>query len=181
MNHLIRACNLLIIFPRPHVWARVNTSQLAERHHTYSHTNHHTFFFTQYRRNKALRQKENAVYGLFFFAAKILVSKRVERNSTKGVEFVYQEKKTKSEKVTQSVILLVYICKQQVKRNHPWPCVKDQLRECVSTRTWNDLKPPTTTYNHLQPPQKFQQPPQKHQQPLANYLKPSETRHKCPK
>ena len=29
----------------------------------------------------------------------------------------------------------------------------------VSTKTRNDLKPPTTTYNHLQPPQKFQQPP----------------------
>ena len=172
---------MLIIFPRPHVWARVNTSQLAERHHTYSHTNHHTFFFTQYRRNKALRQKENAVYGLFFFAAKILVSKRVERNSTKGVEFVYQEKKTKSEKVTQSVILLVYICKQQVKRNHPWPCVKDQLRECVSTRTWNDLKPPTTTYNHLQPPQKFQQPPQKFQQPPTTTSKTSTATRKLSK
>ena len=43
----------------------------------------------------------------------------------------------------------------------------------VSTKTWNDLKtpkPPRTTYNHLQPPQKFQQPPQKHLQPLANHL-----------
>ena len=29
----------------------------------------------------------------------------------------------------------------------------------VSTKTWNDLKPPTTIYNHLQPPQKFQQRP----------------------
>ena len=27
------------------------------------------------------------------------------------------------------------------------------------TKTWNDLKPPKTTYNHLQPPQKFQQRP----------------------
>ena len=142
---------MLIIFPRPHVWGSVK--YLAARRKT-SHvfTYEPPYFFSpQYRRNKALRQKENAVYGLFFFAAKILVSKRVERNSTNGVEFVYQKKKTKSEKVTQSVILLVYICKQQVKRNHPWPCVKDQLRECVSTKTWNDLKPPKTTYNHLQP------------------------------
>ena len=29
----------------------------------------------------------------------------------------------------------------------------------VSTKTWNDLKPPTTIYNHLKPPQKLQQPP----------------------
>ena len=29
----------------------------------------------------------------------------------------------------------------------------------VVTKTWNDLKPPTTIYNHLQPPQKIQQPP----------------------
>ena len=29
----------------------------------------------------------------------------------------------------------------------------------VSSKTWNDLKPPKTTYNHLQPPQKFQQRP----------------------
>ena len=29
----------------------------------------------------------------------------------------------------------------------------------VSTKTWNDLKPPKTTYNHLQPPQKFQKRP----------------------
>ena len=49
----------------------------------------------------------------------------------------------------------------------------------VVTKTWNDLKPPTTTsknstttYNHLQPPQK-------HLQPLANNLKPSKTRYKC--
>ena len=42
----------------------------------------------------------------------------------------------------------------------------------VSTKTWNDLKPPTTIYNHLQPPQN-------HLQPLANYLKPSKTKHKC--
>ena len=27
-----------------------------------------------------------------------------------------------------------------------------------NTNTWSDLKPPTTTYNHLQPPQKFKQP-----------------------
>ena len=66
------------------------------------------------------------------------------------------------------------------------------VRHMVSTKTWDDLKPPKTIHNHLQPPQKFQQPPtttynhlknfnnhlqppQKHLQPLANYLKPSET------
>ena len=27
------------------------------------------------------------------------------------------------------------------------------------TKTWNDLKPPKTIYNHLKPPQKIQQPP----------------------
>ena len=46
------------------------------------------------------------------------------------------------------------------------------LKICVVTKTWNDLKPSTTTYNHLQPPQK-------HLQPLANNLKPSKTRYKC--
>ena len=36
----------------------------------------------------------------------------------------------------------------------------DQQRTPLqSTKPWNDLKPPTTTYNHLQPPQKFQQRP----------------------
>ena len=45
----------------------------------------------------------------------------------------------------------------------------------VVTKTWNDLKPPKTIYNHLQPPQKIQHPPQKHLQPLANNLKPSKT------
>ena len=44
--------------------------------------------------------------------------------------------------------------------------------ERVVTKTWNDLKPAKTTYNHLQPPQK-------HLQPLANNLKPSKTRYKC--
>ena len=28
----------------------------------------------------------------------------------------------------------------------------------VVTKTWNDLKPPKTIYDHLQPPQKIQQP-----------------------
>ena len=28
-----------------------------------------------------------------------------------------------------------------------------------ATKTWNDLKPPKTIYNHLQPPQKIKQPP----------------------
>ena len=98
---------MLIIFPRPHVWG--SGKYLAARRKTsHAFTYEPPYFFSpHYRRNKALRQKENAVYGLFFFAAKILVSKRVERNSTNGVEFVYQEKKKKSEKVTQSVILLV--------------------------------------------------------------------------
>ena len=56
----------------------------------------------------------------------------------------------------------------------------------VATKTWNDLQPPKTIYNHLQPPQKNStttynhlQPPQKHLQPLANNLKPSKTRYKC--
>ena len=46
------------------------------------------------------------------------------------------------------------------------------LLNIVVTETWNDLKPPTTIYNHLQPPWK-------HLQPLANNLKPSKTRYKC--
>ena len=29
----------------------------------------------------------------------------------------------------------------------------------VVTKTWNDLKPPKTINNNLQPPQKIQQPP----------------------
>ena len=37
-----------------------------------------------------------------------------------------------------------------------------QIQLPVVTKTWNDLKPPKTIYNHLQPPQKIQQPPQKH-------------------
>ena len=45
--------------------------------------------------------------------------------------------------------------------------IRVELR--VVTKTWNDLKPPKTIYNHLQPPQK-------HLQPLANNLKPSKTR-----
>ena len=31
-------------------------------------------------------------------------------------------------------------------------------RMFVVTKTWNDLKPPKTIYNRLQPPQKIQQP-----------------------
>ena len=38
-------------------------------------------------------------------------------------------------------------------------CKAKSLAQVVSTKTWNDLKPP----------QKFQQPPQKHLQSLANY------------
>ena len=34
-----------------------------------------------------------------------------------------------------------------------------QIQLPVVTKTWNDLKPPKTIYNHLQPPQKIQQPP----------------------
>ena len=37
----------------------------------------------------------------------------------------------------------------------------------VVTKTWNDLKPPTTTYNHLKKFNNHLQKPQKHQQPLA--------------
>ena len=44
--------------------------------------------------------------------------------------------------------------------------------EIVVIKTWYDLKPPKTIYNHLQPPQK-------HLQQLANNLKPSKTRYKC--
>ena len=43
-------------------------------------------------------------------------------------------------------------------------------------------KPPKSTYNHLQPPQKFQQPPtttSENQEPLEDNLKPSIARHKC--
>ena len=51
---------------------------------------------------------------------------------------------------------------------------KHQVWKGVVTKTWNDLKPPKTIYNHLQPPQKIQQPPttiyippQKHLQSLS--------------
>ena len=44
----------------------------------------------------------------------------------------------------------------------------------VVTKTWNDdLKPPKTIYNHLQPPQKIQQPPTtiyKHLKNIYNHL-----------
>ena len=56
----------------------------------------------------------------------------------------------------------------------------------VVTKTWNDLKPPKTINNNLQPPTTTSknstttynhlQPPQKHLQPLVNTLKPSKTR-----
>ncbi|RMX47317.1 hypothetical protein pdam_00012659 [Pocillopora damicornis] len=49
-----------------------------------------------------------------------------------------------------------------------------------STKTWNDPKPPKTTYNlHLKNFNNDLQPPQKHLQPLENYLKLSKTKHKC--
>ena len=55
-----------------------------------------------------------------------------------------------------------------------------QLRVCLAiTKTWNDLKPPKTTYNHLENFNNHLQPPKKHLQLLANCLKPSKTRHKC--
>ena len=48
----------------------------------------------------------------------------------------------------------------------------------VSTKTWNDLKPPKkplkTTYNHLQPPKTTHnhlQPPQKISKTTYNHLK----------
>ena len=44
------------------------------------------------------------------------------------------------------------------------------VRHMVSTETWDDLKPPTTIYNHLKNFNKHLQPPQKHLLPLANYL-----------
>ena len=37
--------------------------------------------------------------------------------------------------------------------------VEHQCFSTVVTKTWNDLKPPKTIYNHLQPPQKIQQLP----------------------
>ena len=67
-------------------------------------------------------------------------------------------------------------------QRHSGPIILMEFSQCftnVVTKTWNDLKPPTTTsknstttYNHLQPPQK-------HLQPLANNLKPSKTGYKC--
>ena len=51
------------------------------------------------------------------------------------------------------------------------PVCETYLESIVSTKTWNDLKPPTTTYNHLKNFNNHLQPPQKHLQPLANHLK----------
>ena len=45
----------------------------------------------------------------------------------------------------------------------------------VSTKTWNDLEPPKTTYSHLQPPQKFQQPPTTTSKISTATRKPSKT------
>ena len=65
--------------------------------------------------------------------------------------------------------------------------IRVELR--VVTKTWNDLKPPKTIYNHLKPPTTTSknstttynhlQPPQKHLQRLANNLKQSKSRYKC--
>ena len=49
----------------------------------------------------------------------------------------------------------------------------------ISTKTWNNLEPPKTTYNHLKNFNNHLQPPQQHIQPLTNYLKPSKTMRKC--
>ena len=43
------------------------------------------------------------------------------------------------------------------------------------TKTWNDLKPPKTIYNHLQPPQKIQQPPTTIYNHLKNIYNHSQT------
>ena len=66
---------------------------------------------------------------------------------------------------------------------------KGTQQKYVVTKTWNDLKPPKTIYNHLKLPTTTSknstttynhlQPPQKHLQPLANNLKPSKTGYKC--
>ena len=45
----------------------------------------------------------------------------------------------------------------------------------VVTKTWNDLKPPKTIYNHLQPPQKIQQPPTTIHNHLKNIYNHSQT------
>ena len=45
----------------------------------------------------------------------------------------------------------------------------------VVTKTWNDLKPPKTIYNHLQPPQKIQQPPTTIYNHLKNIYNHSQT------
>ena len=55
--------------------------------------------------------------------------------------------------------------------------IRVELR--VVTKTWNDLKPPKTIYNHLKPPtttSKNSTTTYNHLQPLANNLKPSKTR-----
>ena len=49
----------------------------------------------------------------------------------------------------------------------------DVGKASVVTKRRNDLQPPKTTYNYLQPPRKIQQPPQKHLQPPTNNRIPS--------
>ena len=50
----------------------------------------------------------------------------------------------------------------------------------VSTKTWNDLKtpkPPRTTYNHLQPPQKHLQPVTNHPEQGINVYNKARRQH----
>ena len=76
-------------------------------------------------------------------------------------------------------VLILSICLEILffwKRGKKLGCVLYMGK--YGTKTWNDLKPSKTTHNHLKN-FKNHQPPQKHLQPLANYIKPSKTRHKC--
>ena len=53
--------------------------------------------------------------------------------------------------------------------------VERHFEFAVVTKTWNDLKPPKTIYNHLQPPQKIQQPPTTIYNHLKNIYNHSQT------
>ena len=61
----------------------------------------------------------------------------------------------------------------QFRNSHPKMCMlRNVCVQFVVTKTWNDLKPPKTIYNHLKPPTttsknstttyNYLQPPQKH-------------------
>ena len=62
-------------------------------------------------------------------------------------------------------------------RNENLPIVTSHFSNWtfVVTKTWNDLKPPKTIYNHLQPPQKIQQPPTTIYNHLKNIYNHSQT------